>query len=245
MPNDESINNNNDDYDRSRLQYTISKPPINVLFNPNLVSKKGIWSINISYLLELFIKILESMKKKDLRLCGIAVLSSSIIFRIKVESIFILERIAEQSRYTSVNDVKEIKTMINSNVNILAMPYRHEATYDITLEELLAILSNIVQRIYSSSREDSTSIEPIDYYDDSHLIDLESVIGGYKERLYTTLNGRDILFSEFVSGLDPLDVARYFIAMLHLCMEGKISIEQIGEYDIKIALSDKNGKIQI
>jgi segregation and condensation protein A len=244
MPNDESINNN-DDYDRSRLQYTISKPPINVLFNPNLVSKKGIWSINISYLLELFIKILESMKKKDLRLCGIAVLSSSIIFRIKVESIFILERIAEQSRYTSVNDVKEIKTMINSNVNILAMPYRHEATYDITLEELLAILSNIVQRIYSSSREDSTSIEPIDYYDDSHLIDLESVIGEYKERLYTTLNGRDILFSEFVSGLDPLDVARYFIAMLHLCMEGKISIEQIGEYDIKIALSDKNGKIQI
>jgi segregation and condensation protein A len=185
------------------------------------------------------------MKKKDLRLCGIAVLSSSIIFRIKVESIFILERIAEQSRYTSVNDVKEIKTMINSNVNILAMPYRHEATYDITLEELLAILSNIVQRIYSSSREDSTSIEPIDYYDDSHLIDLESVIGEYKERLYTTLNGRDILFSEFVSGLDPLDVARYFIAMLHLCMEGKISIEQIGEYDIKIALSDKNGKIQI
>jgi segregation and condensation protein A len=245
MPNDESINNNNNDYDRSRLQYTISKPPINVLFNPNLVSKKGIWSINISYLLELFIKILESMKKKDLRLCGIAVLSSSIIFRIKVESIFILERIAEQSRYTSVNDVKEIKTMINSNVNILAMPYRHEATYDITLEELLAILSNIVQRIYSSSREDSTSIEPIDYYDDSHLIDLESVIGEYKERLYTTLNGRDILFSEFVSGLDPLDVARYFIAMLHLCMEGKISIEQIGEYDIKIALSDKNGKIQI
>jgi len=244
MPNDESINNN-DDYDRSRLQYTISKPPINVLFNPNLVSKKGIWSINISYLLELFIKILESMKKKDLRLCGIAVLSASIIFRIKVESIFILERIAKQSRYTSVNDVKEIKTMINSNVNILAMPYRHEATYDITLEELLAILSNIVQRIYSSSREDSTSIEPIDYYDDSHLIDLESVIGEYKERLYTTLNGRDILFSEFVSGLDPLDVARYFIAMLHLCMEGKISIEQIGEYDIKIALSDKNGKIQI
>ncbi len=247
MPSDESINNKDkdDDYDRSRLQYTISKPPINVLFNPNLVSRKGIWSINISYLLELFIKILESMKKKDLRLCGIAVLSSSIIFRIKVESIFILERIAEQSRYASVNDVKEIKTMINSNVNILAMPYRHEATYDITLEELLAMLSNIVQRIYSSSREDATSIEPIDYYDDSHLIDLESVIGEYKERLYTTLNGKDILFNEFVSGLDPLDVARYFIAMLHLCMEGKISIEQIGEYDIKMALSDKNRKMQI
>ena len=238
MPNDESINNNND---ISRLQYTISKPPINVLFNPSLVSKKGIWSINISYLLELFIKILESMKKKDLRLCGIAVLSSSIIFRIKVESIFILERIAEKSRYTSVNDVKEIKTMINNNVNILAMPYRHEATYDITLEELLTILSNIVQRI-STSKENAISIEPIDYYDDSHLIDLESVIGEYKQRLYTTLNGKDILFNEFVSGLDPLDVARYFIAMLHLCMEGKISIEQIGEYDIKI-LSNKNGQI--
>jgi len=131
--------------------------------------------------------------------------------------------------------------MINNNVNILAMPYRHEATYDITLEELLTILSNIVQRI-STSKENAISIEPIDYYDDSHLIDLESVIGEYKQRLYTTLNGKDILFNEFVSGLDPLDVARYFIAMLHLCMEGKISIEQIGEYDIKI-LSNKNGQI--
>mgnify|MGYP001773022145 CR=1 FL=1 len=248
MPNDESINNN-DDYDKNRLQYTISKPPINILFNPSLVSKKGIWSINISYLLELFIKILEGMKKKDLRLCGIAVLSSSIIFRIKVESIFILGRIAEQSRYTSINDSdnKKIKTMINSNVNMLTMPYRHEAAYDITLEELLDILSNIVERIYSTSgRGNTVAIEPIDYYDDSHLIDLESVLGEYKQRLYTILHGKDtLLFNEFVSGLDPLEAARYFIAMLHLCMEGKISIEQIGEYDIKITLSDGNVSINL
>lgn len=223
--------------DNKELHHTISKPPINILFNPSLVSKnrKGIWSINISYLLELFIKILEERKSKDLRLCGIAILSSSIIFRIKVESIFILERIAERSKQSIDERGEDLKAIVK-NIGMLEMPYRHEATYDVTLEELLEILSSIVERV--SKAESKQVIEPIEY-DDTHLIDLESVISEYKERLYNAIKGKDvILFNDFVNYLDPIDTARYFIAMLHLCMEGKISIEQVGEYNIELKLSN-------
>ncbi len=223
--------------DNKELHHTISKPPINILFNPSLVSKnrKGIWSINISYLLELLIKILEERKSKDLRLCGIAILSSSIIFRIKVESIFILERIAERSRQSIDERGEDLKAIVK-NIGMLEMPYRHEATYDVTLEELLEILSSIVERI--SKVESKQLIEPIEY-NDTHLIDLESVISEYKERLYNAIKGKDaILFNDFVNCLDPIDTARYFIAMLHLCMEGRISIEQVGEYNIELKLSN-------
>ncbi len=223
--------------DNKELHHTISKPPINILFNPSLVSKnrKGIWSINISYLLELLIKILEERKSKDLRLCGIAILSSSIIFRIKVESIFILERIAERSKQSIDERGEDLKAIVK-NIGVLEMPYRHEATYDVTLEELLEILTSIVERV--SKAESKQVIEPIEY-DDTHLIDLESVINEYKERLYNAIKGKDvILFNDFVNHLDPIDTARYFIAMLHLCMEGRISIEQVGEYNIELKLSN-------
>ncbi len=224
--------------DNKELHYTISKPPINILFNPSLISKnrKGIWSINIASLLELFINILEERKNKDLRLCGIAILSSSIIFRIKVESIFMLERIAERSKQRMDEKGEEDLKAIVKNISMLEMPYRHEATYDVTLEELLEILSSIVERI--SKAESKQVIEPIEY-DDTHLIDLESVINEYKERLYNAIiDSGVILFNNFVKYLDPVDTARYFIAMLHLCMEDRISIEQVDDYNIELKLSN-------
>ena len=211
--------------DEYTIKHTISKPPMNVLFNTSLISKKGIWNISITYLLEHLISILESMNRKDLRLCGIAVLSSSIIFRVKVESIFILEKIADESR-RKVDDVRRVDVK-----PLLGMPYRHEATYDVTLDDLLEILEDIVKRFDTSSKS-SMSIEPIEY-DSAHLIDLESIIGDYKSRLYEEVRERkSMLFSKFTYTLDPIDTARYFMAMLHLCMESKIGIEQSNDDDI-------------
>jgi chromatin segregation and condensation protein Rec8/ScpA/Scc1 (kleisin family) len=44
-----------------------------------------------------------------------------------------------------------------------------------------------------------------------------------------------ILFSKFIEKLDRLEVARIFIALLHLAMKGKIDIVQKGESsDIEI-----------
>ncbi|HSD04216.1 MAG TPA: chromosome segregation protein ScpA, partial [Nitrosopumilaceae archaeon] len=59
----------------------ISQPPINVLFNPIDISKKDVWAIDIIRILELLIKILNQTGKKDLRVAGIAALSSAMIHR--------------------------------------------------------------------------------------------------------------------------------------------------------------------
>ena len=88
-------------------QVTISKPPLNILFNPNIVGKKNVWDIDITSLLEKLLVILNAAGNKDLRLCGVAALSSAMILRLKVESIFALEKIAMQHKSTPDRSILE------------------------------------------------------------------------------------------------------------------------------------------
>src|ERR1051326_3016232 len=72
----------------------IAEPPLNLLFNPSLLTaKKDVWAINVTMLLEMLLKLLETTGKKDLRICGIAALSSWIIYRLNVESILSLDQV--------------------------------------------------------------------------------------------------------------------------------------------------------
>jgi segregation and condensation protein A len=66
---------------------SISQEPVSILFNPNSVVKKDVWDIDLIEILNLLIRILEKTEKKDLRVAGMAALSSSLIYRMKVESI--------------------------------------------------------------------------------------------------------------------------------------------------------------
>ena len=76
----------------------ISQPPVNILFSPLDISKKDVWSIDVVRILEILIKILSQTDKKDLRVAGIAALSSAMIHRMKVESIFALQKAALEKK---------------------------------------------------------------------------------------------------------------------------------------------------
>lgn len=243
---------------KEELHASISKPPVNLLFNPSLASRKGIWSISISYLLERFLSILEQMRSKDLRLCGVAALSSAIIFRLKVESIFMLERIANQHRQVAKegNSNSSSNSMADLSSISLEMPYRHEVAYDLTLEDLLEMLSSIVERIYLSSKQgavDATStdlsIEPVGSSPtgiDDHLITLERLIDDYKSRLYAlVMEQGSISFNGLTLGLEPIEVARYFIALLHLCIDGKVDVLEVADDDILISIRSASCTTQV
>ena len=113
----------------------ISKEPVNILFNPSTIAKKDVWQINLIEILKTLVKILEQTGKKDLKVVGMAALSSSLIYRMKVESIFALQKAA-----------MEKKPLINRrdvDIDILDIPYRHESTYPVSLDELLLSLIHI------------------------------------------------------------------------------------------------------
>ncbi|MGA8738148.1 MAG: hypothetical protein WB501_03895 [Nitrososphaeraceae archaeon] len=121
----------------------IATPPLNLLFNPNFVNKKDIWNINITTLLEMLLEIISRADSKDLRLCGIAALSAAIIHRIKVESIFDLQKIAMQHK--SPEFPKEHDTI--PELKSIEVPFRFESTYPVSLTDLLHVLENMISEL--------------------------------------------------------------------------------------------------
>ena len=109
-------------------QSEISKMPVSILFDPEGVKKKDIWEIDLIQILSLLIKILEKTDKKDLRVAGMAALSSSLIYRLKVENIFALQKAAIEN--------KPVRQRTDVDIQMLDIPYRHEATYPVSLNEL-------------------------------------------------------------------------------------------------------------
>ena len=60
----------------------IAQPPLNLLFNPSLIQRDDVWKIDVVKLLEILLSTLTSSTYKDLRLCGVAILTSTLIHRL-------------------------------------------------------------------------------------------------------------------------------------------------------------------
>jgi len=209
----------------------ISQPPVNILFGPLDVSKKDVWSIDIVRILEILVKVLNQADKKDLRVAGIAALSSAMIHRMKVESIFALQKAAMEKR--PLNQREDI------DIQLINMPYRHESTYPVTLDELLTVLENLIGTIANprSSRR-QLEFEPVvaPNFDD-YFISLEKIIGQYEELVINKIRPTGYgSFRNIVSGLELIDVIRCFFAILFLARDAKVDLEQT-EGDIIVSIT--------
>ena len=210
----------------------ISQAPVNILFDTSTIAKKDVWEINIIKILELLIKILNQTGKKDLRVAGMAALSSSLIHRMKVESIFALQKAAMEK--------KPLTQRVNFDIDMINMPYRHEATYPVTLDELLNLLENLIGTIANprSRKGKQLSFEPIEAPDfKNYFISLENIIGKYEELVINKIRATGAGFlKNIVSELDSIDSIRCFFAILFLARDQKVELEQL-EDDVKIILS--------
>ena len=213
---------------------SLATPPLNLLFNTSLLGKQNVWEINISSLLELLLKIINSSEKKDLRICGIAAWSSTLIYRLKVESIFQLEKLSLEKKNYDGSTEKEIP-----NLKLIDFPFRLSSTYPVSLEDLLNVLENIISSLNNPSikRRNLVELEPIEIFDfDHYLVKFEKILEEKEKFIMHSLRLTEtILFSKFIEQLDRLEVARIFMALLHLAMKGMIDLIQLDEsYDIEI-----------
>ncbi|HET6517780.1 MAG TPA: chromosome segregation protein ScpA [Nitrosopumilaceae archaeon] len=209
----------------------LSQEPVNILFNPSSISKKDVWEIDLIKILELLIKILEKTGKKDLRVAGMAALSSSLIYRMKVESIFALQKAAMEK--------KPLTQRTDLNIELIDIPYRHESTYPVSLDELLTLLENLIGSIANprSRRGGQMNFEPVEAPNfDEYFISLEDIIGKYEalvvKKIKSTGSG---LLQKIIEDLDPIDAIRCFFAILFLARDEKVDLEQEND-DIKITL---------
>ena len=214
----------------------ISQDPVNILFNPSVISKKDVWQINIVEILKMLIKILEATGKKDLKVAGMAALSSSLIYRMKVESIFALQKAA-----------MEKKPLINRrdvDIDILDMPYRHESTYPVSLDELLDLLENLIGTIANprSRRKGQLDFEadPPDFKE--YFVSFENLVEEYESLIIRKIGSAgNGLLKEIVVDLDSLDSIRCFFTVLFLARDQKVELSQIDD-DIQITLINDETK---
>ena len=211
----------------------ISQDPVNILFNPSVISKKDVWQINLIEILKLLVKILEQTGKKDLKVAGMAALSSSLIYRMKVESIFALQKAA-----------MEKKPLINRrdvDIDILDIPYRHESTYPVSLDELLDLLENLIGSIANprsrrNRQLDFDAIQPPDFKE--YFVPFENLVVKYESLIIRKISGTGSgLLKQIVADLDSLDSIRCFFAVLFLARDQKVELEQTDD-DIQVTLID-------
>ena len=155
----------------------------------------------------------------------------------KVESIFALQKAAmEKKPLTNRRDV---------DIDILDMPYRHESTYPVSLDELLELLENLIGAIANprSRRKgqlDFEATEPPDFKE--YFVSFENLVEEYESliirKIGSTGNG---LLKEIVADLDSLDSIRCFFTILFLARDQKVELEQIDD-DIQVTLIDDNKK---
>ena len=215
----------------SQTPNSIAQEPINVLFDPKAVVKKDVWEIDLIQILNLLAKILEKTGRKDLKVAGMAALSSSLIYRMKVESIFALQKAAM--------DKKPSFQRTDVDIELIDIPYRHESTYPVSLDDLLGLLQNLIGTIANpqSRRNSKLNIEPIEAPDfQEFFISLESIIGKYEDLIMKKIADTGFgLLQDIIAELDQVDSIRCFFAALFLARDQKVDLEQQND-DIKIIL---------
>ena len=215
----------------SQTPNSIAQEPINVLFDPKAVIKKDVWEIDLIQILNLLAKILEKTGRKDLKVAGMAALSSSLIYRMKVESIFALQKAAM--------DKKPSFQRTDVDIELIDIPYRHESTYPVSLDDLLGLLQNLIGTIANpqSRRNSKLDIEPIEAPDfQEFFISLESIIGKYEDLIMKKIADTGFgLLQDIIAELDQVDSIRCFFAALFLARDQKVDLEQQDD-DIKIIL---------
>ena len=199
----------------------LGRPPLNVLIDPTLAKRKSPWEINLTELLDMFLKAISQTDLIDMRAAGTAALSSATIYRLKVETLFLFEKLRMQHRIFDGTEPPQI----------IVMPFRYEI-YSTNIDELFDELGRILQEVVTDE-ESGGAQNPLALDElpppniDDYVISLQAILSEYRKILVERLRGTGrALLSELVRGLRPVDAARVFILLLFAANSGEVVINQ-------------------
>ncbi|MCP8316243.1 MAG: hypothetical protein H3Z51_05185 [archaeon] len=204
---------------------SLLKLPLNVLVNPEAIKKQKPWDLDLANLLETFSSIIKSSESLNLRLCGSAIISSALIYRLKVETLFLFEKLRIKR--------EPVKSM---EPPLFEMPFRHEL-YSTSLEDLISALERIIKEISVEQRKEKheSLIEPEPLIEvDDFSLHIKELLSFFRSNLLSVLEKKgEIFFSEYIHEMKLLEAIQSFILLLFVATEGLIILEQVDD-DIRI-----------
>ena len=96
------------------------------------------------------------------------------------------------------------------------------------------MLENMVMELaHPRPRKKQVELEPVQTFDfDAYLVKFEQIIQGYEDMIMdiVTADGA-VMFKSLVAKMEPVEVARCFIAMLYLAMKSRVALDQPDDSD--------------
>lgn len=207
------------------------RPPYVILFDLLRLHRIKPWDVNITYLLNTF---LAEMKKQgfiDFSASGTALLSSSMIHRMKSELVLKME---EPPKPPIARPNEEVPPP-------LPFPIRFEYT-STSIEQVLTMLEEVLKRESFALAERKSLLSPPEILEqmDEFLANIEKNI----EIFYVTLlrkatSSPTLSFIQLAKEWTYLDAVRAFIMLLFLVMQNRVTLSQKEEQgDITIGLPE-------
>ena len=200
------------------VKVPLTKFPLKLLVDVESISKKRVWDVNISELLNQFIS-LYSDYKKDLRLYGTVALSSSIIYKLQVESFFLFEK----------QTLRPFEGGEISLPTIIDVPYRHEV-YSTSVEDLIIALERIISSSPLKRMKKEETLVPVASLElptDPFLMNINELIKEFKKQLLLLMDeNHTISFRKLVEGLPLIEVVRNFLLTLFVAQEEFVDLIQ-------------------
>jgi segregation and condensation protein A len=169
----------------------------------------------------MFLRTISQAEFIDMRAAGTAALSSATIYRFKVETLFLFERLKNQRRPTDSSEPPQI----------IVMPFRYEV-YSTNVEELFDELGRILEQIvadeHGGASEGPLAVPELPAPNiEDYVLSLQSLLVEFRRILVERLKSTgETMLSELIRGLSPIDAARVFILLLFAANNGEVVIKQ-------------------
>ncbi|MEM0118649.1 MAG: hypothetical protein QXX17_00535 [Conexivisphaerales archaeon] len=190
---------------------------VRLLLNPNLALRKRPWDLNIQLLLERFLEFLQEKPVADMRLSGLALLTSSLIYKLKVEHLFYEE---ERSAKKRVSELVE-------PVEVLRMPFRLQPPAS-DISDLLAALQSLLTEMERA--QEVREKNPFQPGLEQQVIERESITSLIEEYSYTILErlkqSQQLSLRSLFEGKDWKEIVRIFMTVLYLAHNQKVVVTQ-------------------
>jgi segregation and condensation protein A len=215
------------------------REPWSILFNLEGLEKREVWSIDLRSLLASFLEELRRLPYVNFAIPGTALLSSTILHRIKSELVLRLEEPPRPPPPETQGVTEE------GPIPIIPLPIRHEYG-SLTIEEILKAIREILTLKPEASIKGDSSPSPLQAMAiptelpslDPYLVKIEELTERLYERLLELFKQDALIpYSKVVGKLPRREALITFLALLFLACRGKLNLwqeEEPGEIYISL-----------
>lgn len=194
------------------------RPPYMILFDLLRLHRIKPWDVNIAYLLNAFLAEMKKQGYIDFSASGTALLSSSMIHRMKSELVLKME---EPPKPPIARPNEEVPPP-------LPFPIRFEYT-STSIEQVLSVLEEVLKRESVALAERKSLLSPPEILEqmDEFLANIEKNIEVFYASLVRKAAASPTLsFIQLTRDSTLLDAVRVFIMLLFLVMENRVNLSQ-------------------